>query len=125
MPRTLTVPEGAGRVIGTTTTVKLAKRMLAASKVVSQSLPKGFAAQAPINLLLELFVAEEDAHYPPSSELGITDSMSSSVLDRWLVALAHEGFIERQNEAYALTDEGFRTVTGLLEALFIAQRALD
>jgi hypothetical protein len=99
--------------------------MLAASGVVSSHLPAGFSPPTPMNLLLELFIAEENALYPGAADLGRHDGMSPRLVDRWLIALLHEGLIEKNNEAVALTDQGFNAVVRVLEAMFNAQRLLD
>ena len=95
LPRILSVPDGKVRVVSTTTTLKLAERMLAASRVVSSHLPAGFSPPTPMNLLLELFIAEENALYPGAADLGRHDGMSPRLVDRWLIALLHEGLIEK------------------------------
>lgn len=78
-----------------------------------------------MNLLLELFIAEESAQYPEADDLGKHDGMSRRVVDRWLIALLAERLIERNEKAVALTEHGYNTVVRVLEAMFKAQRLLD
>lgn len=125
MPHTLTVADGSVRTVSTTTTVKLAERMLAASRVVRENLPKGFQSATPLNLLLEMYVAEESARYLRLTELGAIDEMHPRIAERWIAALVEEGLVCVRIDHAALTSEGHMTVTRLLEELFAAQRALD
>jgi hypothetical protein len=121
MPRTLTASDGSVRVVSTTTTTKLAERMLAAAQVIAETLPAGFNAPLPTNILLALFVAEEDAHYPSESEVG----GPRATTDRWIAALAQAGLVERRDGLLALSERGHAMVQMMLERLFDAQRRLD
>jgi CTP-dependent riboflavin kinase len=78
-----------------------------------------------MNLLLELFIAEESAQYPEPADLGKHDGMSPRVVERWLIALADRRLVERNDRAVALTEHGYDTVVRVLEAMFKAQRMLD
>ncbi|WP_137899397.1 hypothetical protein [Sphingomonas sp. 2SG] len=121
MPRTLTPSDGSVRIVSTTTTTKLAERMLAAAQVVAEALPHGFNAPLPTNILLALFVAEEAAHYPSEAELGGPPATT----ERWVIALAQAGLIERRDGLLALSKLGYEMVQTMLERLFEAQRRLD
>ena len=121
MPRILTASDGSVRIVSTTTTTKLAERMRVAAKVIAEALPPGFNAAAPTDILLALFVAEEDAHYPAETEVGGPPATT----ERWLAALAQAGLIERHDGLVALSKIGHETVQTMLERLFEAQRRLD
>jgi hypothetical protein len=125
LPRTFSVRDGQVGVVSTTTTLKLAERMLTAARVISMGLPPGFSPPTPMNLLLELFIAEESAHYPKAAELGKHDGMSQHVVDRWLIALSSERLIERNEKAVALTEHGRNVVVRVLEAIINAQNLLN
>jgi hypothetical protein len=121
MPRTLTASDGSVRIVSTTTTTKLAARMLAAAQVLAEALPQGFNAPLPTNILLALFVGEEEAHYPSEAEIG----GPRATAERWIIALAQAGLIERRDGLLALSRLGYDTVQTMLERLFEAQRRLD
>lgn len=125
MPHTLTVADGSARVVSTTTTVRLAERMLEASRVVRDNLPKGFHSGTSLNLLLEMYVAEDSARYLQLPELGTVDQMHPRVVERWIAALVEEGLVCVRIDHAALTSTGHEMVTRLLQELFTAQRALD
>lgn len=105
--------------------VKLAERMLIASRVVANGMPAGFSPSSPINFLLELFLAEEGGQYLSIDDVGKNDQMSKCVAERWIAALIAEGFVERSGQAIGLTDRGFQVVTSMLTRLFESQRLLD
>jgi hypothetical protein len=119
MTRVLRVADGSARLVSTTTTVKLAQRMLAAANVVHNALPHGFATPTPINILLELYLAEERGLYPLATEL------SDRHNTRWVAALASVGLVDYEGSHVALTDTGYETVIATLTELFNVQRALD
>jgi hypothetical protein len=125
LPHTLTVADGSVRTVSTTTTVRLAERVLAASCVARENLPKGFHTPTPLSLLLEMYVAEESARYLRISELGVTDGMHPRIAERWVAALVTEGLACVRIDHAALTSEGHQTVTRLLQELFTVQRTLD
>lgn len=125
MPRTLIVPDGPARVVGTTTTTKLAERMLAAAGVVHAVLPHGFAATSPMTILLEIYLAEEAGRYLGVEQIGLTGHASLPVRQRWVAALEGADLIERQGRLIALSDHGYTTVVTVLENVFAVQRQLD
>jgi hypothetical protein len=125
VPQVLTTADGSVRTISPTTTVKMAERMLAASRVARAELPKSFHTPSPLNLLLEMFVAEEDTQYYRVSELGFNDGMHPRITERWVAALVEAGLMSVQIDHAALTTEGHSTVTRLIESLYVAQRKLD
>lgn len=125
MSRTLRVADGKEHVVSTTTTIKLAERMLASSRVVACSMPAGLHPPSPVTILLELYLAEEEALYPKSSALGLTDHMHPIVAERWAAALLKQGLVEQQHGRVALSATGHKVVTEMLELLFAVQRALD
>lgn len=125
MPHELTVTDGSVRVVSTTTTVKLAERILAGSRVAKDNMPEGFHTGTALNLLLEMYVAEESAQYLRLPELGVVDGMHPRVTERWIAALVEEGLVSVRIDHAALTSDGHGMVTRLLQELFAAQRTLD
>lgn len=125
MSRTLKVADGKEHVVSTTSTIKLAERMLASSRVIACSLPPGLHPPSPVTILLELYLAEDEALYPKSSGLGLTDHMHPIVAERWVAALLKQGLVEQQHGRVALSAAGYQAVTDMLEVLFAVQRALD
>lgn len=125
MSRPLPAPDAMPRVIAPTTTKKFAQRMLSASRETACAMPHGFHAPTALDVLLTLHVAEDDARYLSAQELNLPGCPSQSVADRWLTALAAQGLIERRAELLALTQKGHVFVTGLIERIYNAQRALD
>lgn len=99
--------------------------MLAASRVARENLPKGFHSASPLNLLLEMYVAEESARYLKLSEIGSVDEMHPRVAERWVAALVEEGLVCVRIDHAALTSKGHETATRLLQELFAVQRTLD
>ena len=125
MSRTLRVADGREHVVSTTTTIKLAERMLASSRVIACSMPAGLHTPSPVTILLELYLAEEEALYPRASGLGRVDHMHPVVTNRWIAALAEQGLVEQQRGHVALNAAGHKKVTEMLELLFEVQRCLD
>jgi CTP-dependent riboflavin kinase len=91
--------------------------MLAASRVFAQEMPPGFLSPSPVNFLLELFVAEETGRCLSIDELGRNDGVSRRVVDRWIDALADEGFVEMSGQAIGLSNQGYDLVTTMLTRL--------
>lgn len=112
MSRTLRVADGREHVVSTTTTIKLAERMLASLRVVACSMPAGLHPPSPVSILLELYLAEEEALYPRASRLGRTDHMHPMVVDRWIAVLVQQGLVEQQQGRNALTEAGHEHVIG-------------
>lgn len=125
MPRTLSVADGKEHVVSTTTTIKLAERMLASSRVIACSMPAGLHPPSPVTILLELYLAEEEALYPRASGLGRVDQMHPVVAEGWVAVLVQQGLVEVQHGRAALTAAGHKVVCDMLELLFSVQRALD
>lgn len=124
MTKTLRLPDDEPRRLAPTTT-KLAKRMLAASRVHAELLPDGFYSSPALDTLLTLYVAEEDACYPGLNDLAVAGSRSPFVVRRWVDALAAQDLVERRNGLLALTDRGHAALRKLLEAVLAAESALD
>lgn len=108
-----------------TTTRKLAQRMLSASREVAAALPRGFYAATPLDTLLILHVAEDDARYLKIDELDIPGVTSRGVVERWVAALVTEGLIERRDALLALSEKGHALVIVMIESIYAAQRGLD
>lgn len=108
-----------------TTTKKLAQRMLSASREIAASLPHGYHASTPLDTLLLLHVAEDDARYLEIGELDVPGATSPRVVARWVAALEKEGLIDRRDRFLALSEKGHRLVIATMEAVYAAQRALD
>ena len=105
--------------------VRRAEHMLAASRVIAQGMPPGFSSPSPVNFLLELFVAEETGRCLSIGELGRSDGFSKRVVDRWIDALADEGFVEISGQALGLTNQGYDVVTTMLTRLSDAENPSD
>ncbi|RZL29392.1 MAG: hypothetical protein EOP64_01260 [Sphingomonas sp.] len=105
--------------------VRRAEQMLAASRVIAQGMPPGFSSPSPVNFLLELFVAEETGRCLSIVELGRKDGFSRRVVDRWIDALADEGFVEISGQALGLTNHGYDIVTTMLTRLSDAENPSD
>jgi hypothetical protein len=108
-----------------TTTAKLARRMLCASRVVADCLPFGFYGSPGLDILLALHVAEEDAQYPQAGDLTPPGSLGPSVTERWIHVLKQHGMIDRRGDMLALSVHGHAVVTDMLEKLYAVQRSLD
>ncbi|RYF05189.1 MAG: hypothetical protein EOO40_10485, partial [Deltaproteobacteria bacterium] len=63
LSKVLSAPGRGPRIIAPTTTRKLAQRMLSASREIAAAMPRGFYAPSPLDTLLTLYVAEDDARY--------------------------------------------------------------
>ena len=121
----LDVPGSTPRILAPTTTVKLAQRMLSASRTASAHLPAGMYGSPGLDILLALYVAEEDARYLSVSELDLPGTISPAVTLRWVKAAAHYGLIECRDDLLALSEQGYATVTKLVKEIYAAQRTLD
>lgn len=108
-----------------TTTAKLARRMLCASRVVADCLPFGLYGSPALDILLALHVAEEEAQYLHAGDLTPPASSGPSVTERWIHALEKYGLIDRRGDILALSVHGHAVVTDLLEKLYAVQRSLD
>lgn len=124
MTRTLGTPHDGALILSPTTTVTLARRMLAASQAVADSLPAGFYASPVLDTLLALHVAEEDAAYLDVAKVEPA-GVAPTIARRWIGILVAQGLVEQRGTLLALTDEGHAAVTRLLEAVYAVQRELD
>lgn len=125
MARTLAVADGTMRVLSPTTTVRLAERILAASRVTQSALPPGFHSTAALNILLEMYVADDGGRRLSMAEVTAIADAHPRVMERWLAALVQEGLVSVSVEDAVLTADGRAAVDRLLSDLFVAQRALD
>ena len=123
--KTLDMPGGRPRILTSTTTTKMAQRMLHSSRVIADILPVGFYSSPGLDILLALHLAEESAQYPSASEMCPSGSASPAVTLRWVNALVSYGLVEQHDDLLALSTDGHATVIKLVEAVFAAQRALD
>lgn len=108
-----------------TTTIKLAERVLASARVVEAQMPFGFVSFSPLYLLLELYLAEEQANYLTIDGVRQRGPASASTLKRWVSAIEGEGLIEQNAGLLALTQKGYTLVVDTLEGIFDVQRELD
>jgi hypothetical protein len=99
--------------------------MLSASREIAAAMPRGFYAPSPLDTLLTLYVAEDDARYLELTDLDVPGATSRNVVERWVAALATEGLIERCDDLLALSQHGHALVTSIIEAIYAAQRSLD
>lgn len=125
MAQTLAIADGTTRILSPTTTVKLAERMLAASRIAQSALPPGFHSTAALNILLEMYVAEDGGTRLSVAKVTATDDAHPRVMERWLAALVQEGLVSVGVNYAVLTTDGHAAVDRLLKDLFVAQRALD
>lgn len=125
MPRALIAENGATYIVGSTDTVKLAKRVIETGRVIAGALPKGYVSPSAMELLLALYLAEEDARYLSVSELSATEGVAITVAARWVNALCKIDLVEQRNGLIALTGSGYFTVITTLQDIFGAQRLLD
>jgi hypothetical protein len=88
-------------------------------------LPAGLREAAPLDILLALHVAEEDADYLSLSSLASGGSYSLRVAERWVLALEQNGLLEQRADLLALSPCGHDVVSEILEAVYFAQRELD
>jgi hypothetical protein len=123
--KTLTPPDGKPRLLTATTTAKLAARVRCATQIATDLLPPGFRDLVPLDILLALHVAEENADYLNATELKPAGLPGSQVTIRWLLALEQEGLVERRQELLALSTQGNTLVCNMLELIYDAQRSLD
>lgn len=125
MAQMLAVADGTMRVLSPTTTVRLAERMLAASRVTQNALPPGFHSTAALNILLQMYVAKDGGRRLTVANVTATDDAHPRIMERWLAALVQEGLVSVSIEHAVLTADGHAAVDRLLSDLFVAQRALD
>lgn len=124
MAHRLTVADGREHRI-TATTIKQAKRMLASSRVVACSMPAGLHTPSPVTILLELYLAQEEALYPRARGLGRVDLAHPAVTRRWIAVLENEGLVEQHQGRFSLSPAGHGRVSEMLELLSDVQRCLD
>ena len=125
MTKTLFVRGGVPRSPTPTTTTKLAHRMLNASLTLAQHLPQGLVGSSALDILLSLYVAEEDARYLSIGDLTLPGDQVPAVTERWVAYLVQLGLVDRREDMLALSIDGHTALTDALEAMFVAQRALD
>jgi len=125
MTKMLSAANALPRLIAPGTTRTLAQRMLSASAEIAAALPRGFYAPTALDILLTLYIAEDDARYLVAAELHLPGGPPTGVVERWLTALAAEGLLDRQGELLALSAKGYDLVTAIVEAIHAAQRTLD
>ena len=106
-------------------TTKLAYSILSASMTLARHLPHGIVGSSALNILLSLYVAEEDARYLSVGDLMLAGDQPAAVTERWIAHLVQSGLVDRQEDVLALSIDGHRALTDALEAMFAAQRALD
>ena len=125
LPRQLKPADGRSYLVGGTTTLILARRMLAATKTVRDHLPPGFDTPSPMQILMQLYVAEEESDDLFIADIVSLNPTSAPIIRRWLAALGSIGYVEQRGELVALTEHGYDRVIATLEAMFAAQRELD
>lgn len=121
----LTPAGGLPQLLRPTTTTKLAERILLASRIFSEVLPEGLNTLPVLDILLDIYVAEESARYPRTSEIDPPGTLAPSVTQRWIAALVSAGLVERRGDLVALSTDGHVRVTTFLQTLYAAQRAVD
>lgn len=125
MPRLLSRAGDKPRFLPPTTSVKIAQRMLSASYIVAGALSSGLYNAPVLEILLSLYLLEEDAAYLTKSDLSNAQRIDKMVVQRWLNVLVERGLVEEQADLIALTQSGYDQVNSLIEAVYNAQRALD
>lgn len=125
MTRILDPSPGRTRVIGPTTTAKFAARMIAAQRVMSECLPDGFSAPIPLDVLLKLYVAEDEGNCLVVEDFSSSHNPKSSVVVRWIKALEAAELVEQRGNLIALTAHGYDTLTCMMAGIYAAQRTLD
>ena len=88
-------------------------------------MPRGFYAPTPLDTLLALYVAEDEAQYLQLVDLDVPGATSKAVIERWVAALQAEKLIERRDDLLALSQKGHAMVTAIIESIYAAQRSLD
>ena len=125
MPRALVAENGATYIVGSTDTVKLAKRVIETVRVIAGALPKGYVSPSVMELLLAIYLAEEEARYLTIIELSSIQGVAIPVAVRWIDALCGINLVEKRNDLIALTSDGYSIVITTLQNIFSAQRLLD
>jgi len=125
LSRSLDLPGDTPRIIAPTTIRKMAERLLSASCEIAAFMPRGFHGPCPLDILLALYIAEDDADYLQQGDLTMPGALSPASVGRWTAALLSEGLIEQRNMLLGLSDKGHALVTSTIEAIYLAQRALD
>lgn len=125
MTKTLIPPGGGPQILAATTTAKLALRIKCTFQAISDHLPIGLDSSPAVELLLALYVAEEDARYLVVSDLRPSGSLRPGTTERWLRALEQHDLVDRKGDMLALSSRGHETITRLLEAVYATQRGLD
>lgn len=125
MTKTLRMADGKPRQVAPTTTVLFAKRILAASATIAEFMPSGYNASIGVDILLIVFLAEDNAEYLRDDEIIPAGGLSQRTTRRWIYELAQRGLLECRNDLVALTPAGYDTVNTLLEHIYAAQRRLD
>ena len=124
MTKTLFVKGRVSRPTPTTTT-ELAQRLLRASLTLAEHLPDKIVGSPALDILLSLYVAEEEARYLAVGELAPAGDRTPAVIQRWVAYLVQLGLVERRGDLLALSTDGHAAITDAIEAMFVALRALD
>jgi hypothetical protein len=111
--------------VSTTTTVKLAERIVTAARVVEENMPASLSPPLPVNILLEIYLAEESGRSLRVPDLTTAGSGPTVSRQRWVSALSSAGLVEQQGAMIALSQLGYDTIMKTLKDLFMAQRELD
>lgn len=106
------------------TTTQFAKRLLAASNVISQKLPR-LQDDAPRYILFSLLVAEDDGEVIHYDTMPLPPRTSRALANRWIAVLLEEGLVELKYGLLNLTEHGYMKVVTTLEELYSVQRNLD
>ncbi|MBB4620014.1 hypothetical protein, partial [Sphingomonas abaci] len=95
------------------------------SKVEKTGRLLGLHTPSPITILLELYLAQEEALSPCARGLGRVDLAHPAVTRRWIAVLESEGLVEQQQGRFSLSPAGHGRVSEMLELLSDVQRYLD
>lgn len=125
MPRLLGSISGPTRILSPTTSLTIARRIIASQRVYADLLPPGFSMTVPVDLLLHLYVAEEEARLLSVDEIAALGLGAGPVVSRSLAALVQQGLAIREADIVQLTPAGEEMILGLVDRIYRAQRALD
>lgn len=125
MARTLTAPGGKLRMIGSTTTAKMAERLLHAGRVFADELDASLNHWPVVEILMSLHLAEDEGRDLTIGDLDLRSSPSKAISRRWVAQLVAFGLVDQRGDLIALTEWGYVKTLSILESVYAAQRALD
>lgn len=101
--------------------VIVARSMIAARKILHDTLPTELIHDPALDILLNLFVAHYRDEGISIDNLCNTTSVRREAVIRWVAALGHYCYIEQQGDVFNLTDTGVKTIRKTLANVAMSQ----